>query len=373
MGGTAIGRILDRPAPGIIKKGDDSLVLPETYLGLEFEVENFTRAEGLPDRLINYWAMKEDHSLRNRGMEFVFNQPLFGKDITAAIDAFYGWQVRTRLQTSVRTGLHVHLDMREVSVDALVSFMMLYTAMEPLLYRWVGDSREESNFCVPLYYSDAALGAARDVVSALISDESEVTKGKPTPLTSRINADRFERYSGLNLQALSRFGSVEFRQLLMTFDKQRLLTWINIILSLKKEALIRPPRAISTLLKESSYNINALARILSPTIKKELSNFDVPKDLKCHVCHSAEEFARLGLVRKWNLNSSGKKYLGTHRALAGAGAEIPATLAEPPAPVLYRGLGDFEADWAQALTRAGRPIRLPRVAVTQATVEDNDF
>lgn len=329
---TAIGRLLGNNPPGIHKTGDPTLVLPETYMGLEFEIENYPRNTPLGADIQNFWAIKEDHSLRNSGMEFVFNQPLFGKDITSALDAFLAWQKKTKIQTSVRTGLHVHLDVRELPVRSLVSFLMIYTSMEPLIYRWVGAAREESNFCVPFYYSDESLRGAFSIISGLMEDDSEMSKSGAHKGTARHHSERFERYSGLNLQALYRFGSVEFRQMPMIFDRERIVDWMNIILSIKKLAKSMEANEVSTLLRKHKYNINTVAQEFGFHLAKCLSNFEVPSDLKSHVCFSAEQFTKAGQVRKWSLSNS--KYSGANPTLARLDRGEVNVAAPPVAPLV---------------------------------------
>lgn len=336
MGSLAVGRIFGREPPGILNKGDPSLVLPETYMGLEFEIENYRHGH-MPEDLLNYWRIKEDHSLRNAGMEFVFNGPMFGKDITTAVDSFLSWQKGTKIQTSVRTGLHVHLDVRSLPVDSLVSFMALYTALEPLIYKWVGDNREESNFCVPYYYSQQAFVQAKRVMESVLQDEQDFFKKAtaaapppPNPLRAggihRVRLDeqpggyargvsaaideaqRYDRYAGLNLQSLSRFGSVEFRHMKMTFDRGRIMKWINLILALKKEAMGKSVHDVSGLLRKHEYKINDVAKLLCAPLSSELSGFQVADDVRCDSCRNAEEFTRIGRMRKWRTTSK-KKYL----------------------------------------------------------------
>jgi hypothetical protein len=125
-------------------------------------VENY-RPDLQAAAVMDYWLIKEDHSLRNRGMEFVFKEPLFGKDVLSALDAFLTWQKKTKLQTSVRTGLHVHLDVREMSSDDITSFVMLYTSLEPLIYKWVGDNRETLYTVTGAATNSALLNAANNV------------------------------------------------------------------------------------------------------------------------------------------------------------------------------------------------------------------
>ena len=315
--------------PGIHKVGDTSLVLPETYMGLEFEVENYNANVALPQDVANFWSIKDDHSLRNKGIEFVFNEPLFGKDITSAIDNFIKWQRTSKIKTSVRTGLHAHLDVRELDAETLRSFLMLYAALEPLLYSWVGSNREESNFCVPWYYSDVAIKTASDIISGLNLDEQELVKQGVHGGHGKHASERYERYAGLNLQSLMRFGSVEFRHMPMTFDHARILEWVNLVMSFKKAAREYAPAQISQLLKDTKYNINQVACVVSPLFKKCFSNYSVKSETKINACSGAESFLDAGKLRPWK--RGGAKYAGQNPVLAG---QPPARQVPEPVPQL---------------------------------------
>ncbi len=323
-----IGKLLGRNPPRNMGGATPDLVMSDTYLGLEFEVENFT-VPAIPPAISDFWAIKEDHSLRNKGMEFVFSQPLKGDSVITALDTFLGWQAGTKMRTSIRTGLHVHLDMREVNVSQMVSFLMTYTAIEPLLYRWVGNSREESNFCVPFYYSDVALRQAAKIVSDLISDNEEASKGGPTGHAKQAS-EAFERYSGLNLNSLARFGSAEFRQMPMTFNRTRILDWINIILSLKKYSLQVSPDDVAKSLCAARYNVNNFARQCGGMLATVLPQFEVPSHLHTNACHSASLFSKIGVVRRWKASPS--RFVGEAPGLKRYKARAKKPEVAPPAP-----------------------------------------
>lgn len=310
----SVGRLIGKSPPRRFSDKDCPFVLPETFLGLELEVENFPNNAVLPQDLLEFWLVKEDGSLRNRGMELVFSQPLNGPATIQALDAFLNWRKGVRITTSVRTGLHVHMDVREMEVPQLVSFLMLYTALEPLIFKWVGAAREESNFCVPFYYSDDALKAAYKIIDSLMGDEYEIAKSGNVKYFGKESADRFERYAGLNLQALARFGSVEFRHMPMLFERQRIVDWINIILGLKKGAIEHTPQELVKWIQHSKYNVHTFITTLGGPLYPQLARFEINGPVHAQVCHAAEEFSRVGATRKWTTRSA--KFSGENHSLS---------------------------------------------------------
>jgi hypothetical protein len=201
---------------------DPSLVLPRDYLGLEFEFENVT--QGLDPTLdwVGLVRNKEDGSLRNNGQEFIFSQPLFGKDATDTIKGLCEEATRLGWQTSLRTGIHVHVDARDITYEQMRWWLIFNALLEPAIYRWVGDGRDESVFCLPWYSTDAVLPLVRKIYN---------TEG--AELGAAAHALAHKKYSGLNLDCLRRFGSIEYRHLRTTTEAARVLRWVNICLRFK--------------------------------------------------------------------------------------------------------------------------------------------
>lgn len=218
-----IGQVVNKmPAPHV-RKSDPSLVDPETLLGIEVEVEGCRKALPSKDKESAYWEAKEDHSLRNNGMEFVFREPLFGTDVVLALQYLFNKAEENNWKISERTGIHVHVDMRNMELNKFQNFCILYALMEPAIYAWVGDGRDRNIHCLPWYTADADL----DTIGAVFC--------KPTLAVGLLRG--ISRYSGLNLNSLQQFGTVEFRHLKTTFNYTRILDWLNIILALRTQAV----------------------------------------------------------------------------------------------------------------------------------------
>lgn len=226
MSSTSVGEIFQHSAPAHTYSTGSILVDQSTRLGVEFEFEGVNKSPNISDAFNSFWAQKQDGSLRGAGMEFTFSNPLFGKDAENAITWMVGEAVRLKYRTSIRTGLHVHLDIREMSPQQFINLSLIYALAEPFLFWWVGKTREESAFCVPWYYATKTAKSAGSILQAI----------KSSPAVARLHSDGYERYSALNFNALSRFGSVEFRHMEQTLNLKKIFAWVNLLLHIKQAA-----------------------------------------------------------------------------------------------------------------------------------------
>lgn len=220
-----LGKALGMPEDVWKYKPDNNLVLPTCRLGLEFEFEGVSAKAAHPkDAWSAYWTQHRDGSLHDNGLEFVFSEPLWGLDATDAIRALCKWAIAHKFKTSIRTGLHVHVDVRDLNRMELARLNVIYALFERAVYRFAGNNREENVFCLPWYKSDHM--AAH--VNTISSDTTDIR------VASEALAQ--EKYGGLNLDTLARFGSVEFRHALSTTDVAWVMRWVNVCLSFKRAA-----------------------------------------------------------------------------------------------------------------------------------------
>lgn len=222
----SIGKILSRPKEIRTYLGNPSLVLSDCFIGIEVELEGLPTGEILAEE--SYWDIKADNSLRNYGGasgEFVLKFPLCGEDLIRALKEFSEviGEFSSPPVTSERTSVHVHLDVRDLSPDQLYSLVVLYCVFERVLFSYCGKERETNNFCLPFYLAEG-------MVFEQLADVQN--SAGLLAFTDRMS-DNY-RYSALNLCALRKFGSIEFRQCAGTYDAARILEWANIIMCLKK-------------------------------------------------------------------------------------------------------------------------------------------
>lgn len=181
--------------------GFDHLQTPNRF-GFEIELENIVGnpAERLT-ALINEGVLhtEPDNSLRNNGSEFV-TQPIdIGSvgvtytEIKRAIKQSY-----PQLEATHRCGVHIHMNVRDLTLQQLARFMVLYSLAEEVIIAHTGE-RDTNNFCVPLYQSDR--------LSAWLS----VFKKGDSYILDTIN--RSHKYAALNTKPITALGTVESRML----------------------------------------------------------------------------------------------------------------------------------------------------------------
>lgn len=204
---------------------EDELVLNKAYVGVEIEVENCKKEIDFSRPGSQLWTRKEDHSLRNYGMEYVFSNPLCGYDIIVAIRDFCEEAQRLKYTDSPRTGIHVHVDIRDMSPNQLHTMLLAYAAFEKPLFNYIAPDRYTSNFCMPWLEA-----------SNHLTDLGALIFGNSDSNIRRV-FERQHKYSALNLESMMRFGTVEFRHMHTTLEPNQILAWINVCLSLKKFAM----------------------------------------------------------------------------------------------------------------------------------------
>lgn len=205
----------------IIEYPDLPIINSKEIIGIEIEVENFDQNRN-PNPV---WQIKEDGSLRNRGVEWVT------KPITADMAPWCIKELSEAMTKEVsfnmRTSVHVHLnvgDLTEQQVKLLVAFYMLY---ERDLFNFVGKGRWKSVYCVPLNESSEWL------MHSIRAFGGEVF---------------WSKYTALNLKRIAEIGTVEFRHMHGTCDVDKLSKWVGMICNLKEFIKKESPEELNKLL-----------------------------------------------------------------------------------------------------------------------------
>lgn len=200
--------------------------LPEQYVGVELEVDrDSTTADSTvfpDDRILGFtWQRKSDGSLAS-GYEYVLRSPLAGKQLADAV--FKLFSGGTRVHRTYTGSTHIHLDMTDgVPVEALRVLLLMTYAFEPYMYA-VGDITRQ--WCG---YANRLVAAPSDVLEAILGSDDLRNFNRAV--------ENAGRYYGLNLCALSKYGSVEFRYFPTAESPEELLSWINLCQKFKKAAV----------------------------------------------------------------------------------------------------------------------------------------
>lgn len=189
------------------------------HYGVEIEVENITKA--LPKS--KGWSIKNDGSLRNKGVELVFTGPqdyettlqlLKKAERNLSIDGL-------RPDFNERTSVHVHMDFSLKSYREFVLFITLFYIVEDAIFRRsAGESREGNPYCVTLAQMPAMIKSICSMVRTL-----------------QVFPSGFDRYGNLNFVSLSRFGTLEVRCHRGTRSAKELTAWINVLEELQQTVL----------------------------------------------------------------------------------------------------------------------------------------
>lgn len=205
-------------------------------VGLELEIENYRQADR--DSPAG-WHIVADNSLRNNGAEYVSRPGCRVYQLYDMLTRLFNECKTFKNQTSDRTSIHVHLNVQNLTWEQLNSLVILYTVFERALFRYASAEREHNIFCVPI--------------------RSSTVDSQCVTLTDLV--DRASKYSAMNLQAVKRYGTVEFRHAAASFDVDYVFSWVMLLGLLKRHATHVPlnevKRQIMDLKVQSQYRLFA--------------------------------------------------------------------------------------------------------------------
>lgn len=273
----------------------DYIVSPTALIGIEVEVENITKYF-VPEY---YWTAKEDGSLRNHGVEYT-SIPLRGHQVPHALTYLQKrmQDVDLKPDYSPRTSIHVHLNVRDMTWNQIKSLVLLYAIFERHFFNIAGTKREQSIFCVPLYKTNQ--------LSSLNTLETSVV--------------HWFKYSAINLATVlggndvPKYGTIEFRHLYGTGDKQIILNWINNIMKLREASRVYNYEELRNRIKTMNTSSEYTALYLD--VFGEFANIRAMHKQDFEYCISQTKVALFGKTANQNygtnLTSAYGKYLGFH-------------------------------------------------------------
>lgn len=194
-------------------------------VGIEVEVEGnkFPKVPGyetthkaLPLEGWTFWSYVKDGSLRGHdNAEYVLQRPIDFDQVPAAIEELdsklkdYG----SVLNESNRTSVHVHLNCQNFHMNRLASFCALYFCFEEVLVEWCGDHRVGNLFCL----------RGKDAPFIISKIKRFIQSDGQTDLSDSLH------YSGLNANALTKFGSLEVRSMRGPTDLSIIVQWVKVL------------------------------------------------------------------------------------------------------------------------------------------------
>jgi hypothetical protein len=177
-------------------------------VGIEIEVEGFNTGHMIAFEKLDplFWTLVNDGSLKNKGKEFV-SIPIGGQCIDYAIHEFEQVAKAQPFSWSVRTSVHVHVNVSEFSVEQLTHFTALYAIFENLFFALADPERKGNPYCYPL--TSITPASAHEIQS-----DSKYCAFNSAPIRSQL--------------------TVEFRHLQGTDDCRLIRRWVQLIQKLHR-------------------------------------------------------------------------------------------------------------------------------------------
>lgn len=180
----------------------------------------------------NIWAYHHDGSLRGEeNAEYVLIRPIEFDRVPEALGVLWSMfdEAKSVIDDSNRTSVHVHLNCQKFHTNRLTSLMALYIIFEEILTAWCGDHRVGNLFCL----------RAKDAPGMLHQIKSLINLDFQGGIGENLH------YSGMNVHALNKYGSLEFRSMRGTQDPDTIIQWCKVLRRLYDlSADFRDPREI---------------------------------------------------------------------------------------------------------------------------------
>ena len=168
-------------------------------LGNRFGVEIEMEGPYLPSIEDGLWSRIRDGSLRGNSCEYILKQPSYLPVVEKAVDSLIALLDRYgRLEISDRCGIHVHTNVQNLRINELFNMLVLYFIVEEILIEKVSANRKGNLFCL-------SASQAEGLVEHLIRIAEAEGKGLQNLGQNEL------KYAALNISAIVKFGTLEFR------------------------------------------------------------------------------------------------------------------------------------------------------------------
>jgi hypothetical protein len=192
-------------------------------LGIEIEVEG-TRLPTDAGRGSN-WNIAMDNSLRG-GYEYIIKRPILLAEVKDNVHFLRKLfqQEGAKPVFSFRTSTHVHLNVQQLTYAQLLTLIYTYLLVEGPMVDFCGDVRKGNRFCLRLADAEGLMDTLAVLFAGDYSSMRYIGRGEV-------------RYSALNLEALTKYGSIEFRSMRGTLDIGTIYDWCQSIIDLRTFSL----------------------------------------------------------------------------------------------------------------------------------------
>lgn len=173
------------------------------------------------------WKTENDGSLRGRFpdecCEFVLTKPVSISKVKEVLTELKKAQEAATLNFSFRTSVHIHMNVQELTHLQLINLVYTYLLLEEPLLSFCGKERKANRFCLRLQDAEGFMEHFSYLIQNTLRD-------------FRLVNENSIRYAALNLAAINKYGSVEFRSMRGTLEVGVLQDWVSALVQIKNYA-----------------------------------------------------------------------------------------------------------------------------------------
>lgn len=189
-------------------------------IGIEIEVEG----NHLKEVNNAVWRSEDDGSLRGHypdsRCEYILATPIGVEHVLVAVEGLKEELRESEFKFSYRTSVHVHVNVQKMKLEQLLSMMYTYYLLEEPMMNFCGKARKGNNFCL-------RLADAEGVLEHVMHMFEEGFDG-----IAHIPGD-MARYAAMNIEAIRKYGSLEFRGMEGNMDANRIDIWCRALIALR--------------------------------------------------------------------------------------------------------------------------------------------
>lgn len=179
-------------------------------IGIELEAEGYiSNINSL------YWYTESDGSLRNGGREYVLRGPLAYSQVAKALANWTNLTKEFRFTDTHRTSCHVHINVRDLTIRQIYAIIGGYYLLDQVLTETCDISRHGNLFCLDF--------SSTPMMAHFVNKDLQERK---YGILFNVATSRL-RYGALNLNALGKFGSLEFRQKEGIYQEKEIQEWVD--------------------------------------------------------------------------------------------------------------------------------------------------
>lgn len=224
-----LSNVLNRNLPEKPELSTNSVFISNSYVGIEIEMEGVASSslQNIPS-----WQRVSEGSVN--GFELVLRSPMCGDQLYLAIQQLTNVSSNTDLSNafSERTSNHVHIDVTDLTYIQFINFLTLSVMFEKVLYKYVAPHRSSNHFCWTFFDCQDIISRIKAVNEVARTENYEALRQE---MCIQFDANH-TKYSGINVSSVPRYGSLEFRMHEGTMDVNKIIRWVNILMSIKDYA-----------------------------------------------------------------------------------------------------------------------------------------